>query len=249
VTPDVELDPMTVDPLEMDISCSARACASATFPSTFRTRTPVTAKPLELVRYNLSQADRQAMRERGGDSRGQLHPDFPIKFARELALHMPAGKRPDSVHAAKDFIAQISREEWNKVSGELSKLTVDWSDTTTPDLGPVPKELEVKVETDRPDADVTAGRADDAQGDGQEQRQGAGVPRAGDDQERQFVPRQQGAHLREGQPGSGEDGDHAPRLVRSRRSKAGGPPRRSRRTLLASAASPKIRSPAATASR
>ena len=58
------------------------------------------AKALELVRYNLSQSDRQSMRERGGDPEDNFTPDFPIKFARDLVQHMPASKRPDAVAAA-----------------------------------------------------------------------------------------------------------------------------------------------------
>jgi len=157
VTPDIELDPMTVDPLEMDIFIQRKGLRERDLSQHLSNSHARDGKPLELVRYNLSQADRQAMRERGGDPEDTFTPDFPIKFARELALHMPQAKRPDAVHAAKDFIAQISREEWNKVSGELGKFTVDWSDTTSPDGGPSPKEFDVKVETDRPEADVTAG--------------------------------------------------------------------------------------------
>src|SRR5260221_5337078 len=156
VTPDIELDPMTVDPLEMDIFVQRNGLRERDLSRHLSNSHTRDGEPLEPARINLSDADRQAMRERGGDPEDNFTPDFPIKFARELALHMPAAKRPDAVHAAKDFIAQVSREEWNKVSAELSKLTVDWSDTTTPDVGPVPKELEVKVETDRPEADVTA---------------------------------------------------------------------------------------------
>jgi carboxyl-terminal processing protease len=148
---------MTVDPLEMDIFVQRKGLRERDLSQHLSNSHARDGKPLELVRYNLSQTDRQSMRERGGDPEDNFTPDFPIKFARELALHMPQGKRPDQVHAAKDFIAQVSREEWNKVSNELGKLTVDWSDTTTPDVGPTPKEFEVKVETDRADADVVAG--------------------------------------------------------------------------------------------
>jgi carboxyl-terminal processing protease len=157
VTPDIELDPMTVDPLEMDIFVQRKGLRERDLSQHLSNSHTRDGKPLELVRYNLSDADRQAMRERGGDPEDTFTPDFPIKFARDLVAHMPPGKRPDEVHAAKDFIAQVSREEWNKVSNEMQKLGVDWSDTTAADAGPGPKDFEVKVETDRPDADVKAG--------------------------------------------------------------------------------------------
>src|SRR3954468_9741130 len=107
VTPDIELDPMTVDPLEMDIFVQRKGLRERDLSQHLSNSHTRDGKPLELVRYNLSQTDRQSMRERGGDPEDNFTPDFPIKFARELALHMPAGKRPDQVHAAKDFIAQM----------------------------------------------------------------------------------------------------------------------------------------------
>jgi carboxyl-terminal processing protease len=157
VTPDIELDPMTVDQLEMDIFVQRKGLRERDLSQHLSNSHARDGKPLELVRYSLSQADRQAMRERGGDPEDTFTPDFPIKFARDLVGHMPQGKRPDEVHGAKDFIAQVSREEWNKVSAEMQKLSVDWTDTANTDAGPAPKELEVKVETDRAEADVVAG--------------------------------------------------------------------------------------------
>ena len=157
VTPDIELDPMTADSLEMDIFIQHKGLRERDLSQHLSNSHARDGKPLELVRYNLSQVDRQALRERGGDPEDNFVPDFPIKFARELVTHMPQGKRPDQVHAAKDFIAQVSREEWNKVSADLAKLGVDWTEAPSPDQGPAPRELEVKVDTDRPDSDVTAG--------------------------------------------------------------------------------------------
>jgi carboxyl-terminal processing protease len=159
VTPDIELDPMTVDQQEMDIYVQRKGLRERDLSQHLSNSHTRDGKPLELVRYNLSDADRQAMRERGGDPEDNFTPDFPIKFARDLVAHMPPGKRPDEVHAAKDFIAQVSREEWAKVAAEMQKLGVDWSDTTATDAGPGPKDFDVKVETDRPDGDVQAGEA------------------------------------------------------------------------------------------
>jgi carboxyl-terminal processing protease len=157
VTPDIELDPMTVDPLEMDIFVQRKGLRERDLSQHLSNSHARDTKPLELVRYNLSQSDRQSMRERGGDPEDNFTPDFPIKFARDLVQHMPASKRPDAVAAAKDFIAQVSREEWNKVSAEMGKLTVDWTEGPSGEAGPAPGEFEVKVETDKPDADVAAG--------------------------------------------------------------------------------------------
>jgi carboxyl-terminal processing protease len=98
------------------------------------------------------------MRERGGDVEDEFQMDFPIRFARDLAQRSPPGaRRLEQIRALRDFIEQTRREEVAKVSADLSKLGVDWSDA--PDSAPsiAQSELEVKIETDRPEAAVTAG--------------------------------------------------------------------------------------------
>src|SRR6185369_16882005 len=90
VTPDIELDPMTVDPLEMDIFVQRKGLRERDLSQHLSNSHARDGKPLDMVRYNLSQTDRQGMRERGGDPEDTFTPDFPIKFARELVTHMPS---------------------------------------------------------------------------------------------------------------------------------------------------------------
>jgi carboxyl-terminal processing protease len=164
VTPDIELDPMTVDELEMDLTVhkdglrerdlSAHLSNSRTIPG---------SKPSEVVRYQLTSNDREAMRERGGDVDEDFQLDFPIRFARDLALKVPfAQKRLDQLRAAHDFIEQTRREELAKVSTELGRFGADWSEppaasAADPASLAATKDLDVKVDTDRPNAEVNAG--------------------------------------------------------------------------------------------
>lgn len=103
------------------------------------------------------------MRERGGDLDDNFALDFPIQFARGLIAHVQPGKRPDQVRQAKPYIADSRKAELDKVVEELKVAGVDWSDapadvlaapTPTPPPG-----VEVHVETDRPNNEVTAGEA------------------------------------------------------------------------------------------
>ncbi|HEX4514584.1 MAG TPA: S41 family peptidase, partial [Polyangiaceae bacterium] len=68
VTPDIELDPMTVDNLEMDLMANDGSTVKerdlARSLSNARAREGV--RPTEVLRYQLSQKDRQDLRERGG---------------------------------------------------------------------------------------------------------------------------------------------------------------------------------------
>jgi carboxyl-terminal processing protease len=160
VTPDIELDPMTVDEQEMDLTVQKDGLRERDLSAHLsNTRAAPAGKPSEVVRYQLASAEREAMRDRGTDIDDQFQVDFPIRFARDLALKLPqAQKRPDQLHAAHDYIEQTRKEELAKVSAELGKLGVDWSDgPSDPASMASPKDIEVKVETDRTNAEVTAG--------------------------------------------------------------------------------------------
>ncbi|MFO0755734.1 MAG: MXAN_5808 family serine peptidase [Byssovorax sp.] len=160
VTPDIELDPMTVDELEMDLTVQKDGLRERDLSAHLsNSRAAPAGKPGEVVRYQLTSAEREAMRDRGGDIDEEFQMDFPIRFARDLALRVPsAQKRLDQLRAAHDFIEQTRHDELQKVSGELGKLNIDWSEPPSDpaQLGAA-KDLEIKIETDRPNNEVTAG--------------------------------------------------------------------------------------------
>lgn len=160
VTPDIELDPMTVDELEMDLTVQKDGIRERDLSAHLTNgRAAQAAKPAEIVRYQLTSAEREDLRERGGELDDDLTKlDFPIQFARDLAQRMPANaKRTEALKAAREFIEQTRRDELAKVAAELAKLGVDWTDAPADAQPGAKPELEVKVETDRPNAEVTAG--------------------------------------------------------------------------------------------
>jgi carboxyl-terminal processing protease len=162
VTPDIELDPMTVDPLEMDLTADTGALKERDLSRALsNVRAKDGGRPLEVVRYNLPIGDRLEMRERGGDLDDNAPPDFPIKFARDFVSRVSPGKRADEVRQARAFIGESRKAELDKVAEELKTEGTDWSDapadvqaaaSPTPPAG-----VDVKVETDRPNNEVTAG--------------------------------------------------------------------------------------------
>ncbi len=218
ITPDIELDPMTVDNLEMDLAVDGTTLKERDLSrSLSNSRAHDGGRPTETLRYDLSQKDRQELRERGGDPDENFALDFPIKFARDLASRVPQGTRPDQVRAAKPLIEATRAAELAKVAAELGKMGIDWSDAPAGDTPQTAPPLDVKIETDRPNNEVSAGDPMTAQGHRHEQRHRAGVPALRDDEERQRDVREQGARLRQARPGQVEDRDRAARLVRRRR--------------------------------
>jgi carboxyl-terminal processing protease len=158
ITPDIELDPMTVDPLELDLTVQKGRRERDLSAHLTNARAAAPSKPSEVVRYQFTSQEREELRDRGGDIDDTFALDFPIRFARDLAQKMPFGaKRLDALQATRDFIEQTRKEELGKVATELTSLGVDWS--PAPDGAPAPAkgDLEVKIETGRPDAVVTAG--------------------------------------------------------------------------------------------
>jgi carboxyl-terminal processing protease len=162
VTPDIALEPMTVDGLEMDLIADSGGIKERDLSRALsNVRAKDGGRPSEVVRYDLPIKDRLEMRERGGDLDDNFELDFPIQFARGLLAHVQSGKRPDQVRQAKTFIADTRRAEVDKVAEELKNMGIDWSDApadqTPQPAGSPPAAVEVKLETDRPNNEVTAG--------------------------------------------------------------------------------------------
>ena len=167
VTPDIELDPMTADSQEMDLTVDTGMLKERDLARTLsNARIKEGQKPSEVVRYNLPESLRRELRDRGGDPDevlGNDFPakDFPVKFGKELVLKVPHGKRLEQVRAAKDLIQQTRQAELTKVSNDLQALGIDWSDAPA-DVAPAapgspPPSVDVKLETDKANNEVTAG--------------------------------------------------------------------------------------------
>ena len=163
VTPDVELDPMTVDPLEMDLTADTGAIKERDLSRALsNVRAKDGGRPSEVVKYDLPIKDRLEARERGGEMDDNFALDFPIQFARGFLAHVQAGKRPDQVRQAKAYIGDARKAELDKVAEELKGVGVDWSDAPADVAGAAaapspPPGVDVHVETDRPNNEVTAG--------------------------------------------------------------------------------------------
>jgi carboxyl-terminal processing protease len=152
VTPDIELDPMTVDPLEMSLTVDQASMVKERdlSRSLSNVRAHEGQHPLETIRYDLLQKDRQELRERGGDPDENFQMDFPVRFGKDLVSRVPAGKRLDQLRAAKGLVSEVRASELAKVVTELKAMGVDWSDApadvpSSSTVAPV----DVKIETDR----------------------------------------------------------------------------------------------------
>ncbi|MFO0614327.1 MAG: MXAN_5808 family serine peptidase [Polyangiaceae bacterium] len=162
VTPDIELDAMTVDEREMDLTVQKDGTKERDLSAVLQNdKAAPPGKPTVVVRYQYKADEKQAMRDSGNDE-DDFVLDFPIKFARELTKEMPEGQnRPDQVKAALPFIEKVKGEELDKIASELSKLRVDWAAAPANAKLSSAADLEVKLETDKPGNEVKAGETMD----------------------------------------------------------------------------------------
>jgi carboxyl-terminal processing protease len=160
VAPDVELDPMTADTLEMDLFRSESALRERDLSKSLSTDAKRSAdRPFYKLRYNLPEAERAKIRELGGDVDDEFQLDFPIRIGRDVVSRLTSATlRSEQLKTAKPFLEKAQETEIQAVSNDLGKIAIDWS--------PPPKDrktlskaadFEVKVETDRPNDTVQAG--------------------------------------------------------------------------------------------
>lgn len=158
VTPDVELDPMTADPLEMDLYRSDRFGERDLQQSLDASARRSREVPFFRLRYHLSVPDRVALAEMGGDIDDEFTLDFPVRFARDLVRDLPKAPRVNQLEQARDSLTKVQEVELSAIAKELAQLGIDWSAAAANDVaGPRASDYEVTVKTDRPDDTVTAG--------------------------------------------------------------------------------------------
>lgn len=158
VAPDIELDPMTADTLQMDLFRSEDRPRERDLTNSLTNGARGTAdRPWTTLRYNLPQKRRLEMMERGGDLDDEFQLDFPIKFARDLVAHLPRSRRLEQLQAVESLIDKTQKEEIAAVSDDLKAFGVDWSPPPKNFAGPRAEDYSVKVTTNRPNDRVVAG--------------------------------------------------------------------------------------------
>ncbi|HSC87782.1 MAG TPA: MXAN_5808 family serine peptidase [Polyangiaceae bacterium] len=160
VTPDIELDPMTVDNLEMNLfqdegDLRERDLAKTLTGGGQRQQDP----PTYQLRFNLPESVRAEIRDRGATIDDDFKLDTPIRIARDLVAAMPSAPRRQALDQLGPLVKQLGERELAQVAGELKALGVDWSaPPANYEQGPELKDVQVTLKTDRPDDTVMAGQ-------------------------------------------------------------------------------------------
>jgi carboxyl-terminal processing protease len=161
VAPDIELDPMTADTLEMDLfknegDLRERDLSRSLTAQAARSQD----RPMYRLRYNLPSKERDEIRERGADLEDEFRLDVPIRMARDLMAQVQKGPRSKQLEAIKDAVGKLEQKELSAVSGDLAKLGVDWAAPPSDYAGgPDPAKVKIEVTTDRAKDLVRAGES------------------------------------------------------------------------------------------
>ncbi|HEY5955162.1 MAG TPA: MXAN_5808 family serine peptidase [Polyangiaceae bacterium] len=160
VTPDVELDTMTVDDLEMDLFRTEQSMRENDLSKSLDGEgTRGAERPFFTLRYRLDSERREQMRELAGDvDEEAVTNDFPVAFAKQLVGELPTAKRTDELRAAKGFLEKAQAAQVEAISQDLSKIGIDWGlpghETRT---GSKAADFAVEAKTDRKDDTTVAG--------------------------------------------------------------------------------------------
>jgi carboxyl-terminal processing protease len=159
VTPDIELDQMTADPLEMDLFRSEHRPRERDLMKSLSNGAAAPDKPWMTIRYNLPVSEKLEILDRGGDTDDEFRLDFPVRFARDLATQIQQGRKQDQLNAAKAIVEKAQAAELASIGDDLKKVGIDWdSPPKGAKGGPKASDFEVQVGTDRPGDTVTAGQ-------------------------------------------------------------------------------------------
>jgi len=161
VTPDIALEAMTADALEMNLIRDDDHFRERDLSRTLGAGGRRDQEPPEYVlRFNLPESTRAEIRERGSQMDDDFRMDSAIRIARELSLHMQSGTRKEQLERLGTVIADIEKKELESVSSDLAKMGIDWA--TAPakfSSKTTPPQLEISVATNRASDTVTAGES------------------------------------------------------------------------------------------
>jgi carboxyl-terminal processing protease len=120
-----------------------------------------TERPFFTLKYRLESERREQMRELAGDvDEDAAANDFPVVFAKQLVNELPTGRRTDELRAVKGFLEKAQGVQVEAISGDLSKIGVDWSlPARETRSGTKPGDFVVEARTDRKDDTAVAGES------------------------------------------------------------------------------------------
>jgi len=156
IVPDIAIDPMTVDRLDMDLTVDKSFLRESDLAAHLtHASAHSTVQPSLVLRYYLPAETRERLREARPEDleENEQEGEFLTRLSRDLLARAPRPGRRELLEDAAAVIAQAQQAELARAEADLKKLGVNWS--VGEDKGP--STLRVDVSTNRPDNRATAG--------------------------------------------------------------------------------------------
>jgi len=156
IVPDIEIEPMTVDPVDMDLTVNNEYLRESDLHAHLtHDQARDSQKPEVVLRYYLPEETRQRLREASPDDveENEKESEFLIQFSRGLLTKSTHAGRRELIREGAQVIEDARSRELAHAVADLKKLGVDWS--VGKDEGPT--DISVEATTDRPDNTVQAG--------------------------------------------------------------------------------------------
>ncbi|MCB9591555.1 MAG: PDZ domain-containing protein [Sandaracinaceae bacterium] len=160
ITPDIGIDPMTVDREDMDLAVDQQYIRESDLASHLtNANARETETPATVLSYFFPRDAREALRQNGPDDQEEnaQEQEFLLRFSRLLlanAQRTGHASRRQMLADAEPVLDRVRGEEMSQVARELNTLGVDWSAGSDQGASPV----QVEVSTNAPDNVGTAGQ-------------------------------------------------------------------------------------------
>jgi carboxyl-terminal processing protease len=156
IVPDIEIEPMTVDPVDMDLTVNTDYLREADLHAHLtHDQARDSQKPDVVLRYYLPEETRQRLREASPDDveENEKESEFLIQFSRSLLARATRSGRRELLREAAPVIEEARARELSHAVADLKKLGVDWQ--LGKDEGPT--EVTIESSTDKADNVAKAG--------------------------------------------------------------------------------------------
>lgn len=130
ITPDIAIDPMTVDRRDMDLAVNRTYIRESDLASHLTNdRARETEQPSLVLQYYLPKAARERLREAGPEASGENRneEEFLLRFSQRLLARGVAGRR-HMLRRSEPVLDEVRREELAQAVTALRELGVDWSE-------------------------------------------------------------------------------------------------------------------------
>ncbi|MEM9189680.1 MAG: MXAN_5808 family serine peptidase [Myxococcota bacterium] len=133
ITPDIAIDPMTVDRDEVDLAVDNTMLRESDLRDALTSnRVRQADRPQHVLRYYLSSETRQRLREADPRAReeNQQEDEFLLSFSQQFLARASRSSRREMIREASPTLREVASEQLSLAVAELQRLGVDWSEGT-----------------------------------------------------------------------------------------------------------------------